>query len=526
MKKLIALSLALVMMFALAACGGGAGDVDVKDLDLSEQAAVEIPEGKQLPNDAVVKVTVASHASWPYDANWAVWKYIKEAMGGDVQVTAIPSSDFATKFPLLMADPDNMPDVFGFQGKPSGFTSYCAQGAFVSLDQCSEVMPDYNAFWESLPESDQWMKNTRKTADGEIYYSPVYGVERSTNIRTWLYRKDIFEKNNLKPPTTLDEMYKVAKKLKALYPDSYPLCIRSGINNINVIGSSWKPNFHYNVYYDFDADKWCYGVREETMREIVEYLNKMVREGLIPANFTTIQTSEWEELVATDRGFMMPEYQVRIDHFNLPARKTNPEYTLAMMAPPKAENGVGVAMVNKYNNDPTGMAICNTGDKTRIANAARYINWFYTDEAAELVSWGKEGESWEIDANGTKNYILEDDEKGQTKYGFKTIGTYCRVDPASIDVAISEEQAATTDIILDQYTYPHLDPTLYIQLSDADSTKLGELNTSIETVVSENLSKFISGQRSMSEWDAFQEELATLPLDEVLAIYAKYEVIK
>ncbi len=526
MKRIIALSLALVMMLALAACGGSDGSsFDPKNPDFSKVDR-EIPEGNEIPADATVKVTVASHESWPYDANWTTWRYIKENVGGNVQVTAIPSSDFGTKFPLLMSDENNMPDVFGFQGKPTGFASYCAQGAFVSFDVCEEFMPDYNAFWEGLPEKDQWMRETRRAADGAIYYSPVYGLERSTNIRTWLYRKDIFDKNNLKPPTTLDEMYNVAKKLKAIYPDSYPLCIRSGINNINVIGSTWKPNFHYGVYYDFEADKWAYGIREEAMREIIEFLNKMVREGLIPANFTTIQTSEWEEYVATSRGFMMPEYQVRIDHFNLPARSSNPEFTLAVMAPPVANNGVGIAKVNKYNNDPTGMSICNTGDANRIANAARYINWFYTDEAAELVSWGKEGESFTTDANGNKNYILEDGEKAQTKYGVKTIGTYCRIDPDSIDVAISAEQAATTDKILDEYTYEYLDPTLYLELSDDDSTKLAELNTSIETVIKENLTKFITGQRPMSEWDAFQEEIAALPIDDVLAIYETYNVIK
>ena len=536
MKKLIALSLALVMMFALAACGGEGGSESANDLGnvaggnkiewKDEVVNVEIPEGKAIPDNATLKVTIASHESWPYDQNWAVWKYIKESIGGDLQVTAIPSSDFGTKFPLLMTDDENRPDVFGFQGKPSGFSSYCAQGAFVSLDQCEEFMPDYNAFWDGLPEEDQWMKDTRKTSDGQIYYSPVYGVERSTNIRAWLYRKDIFEKNNLKTPETMDDLYKVAKKLKALYPDSYPLCMRSGLANIGVIGCSWKPNFHYGVYYDFENATWSYGAREETMREIVEFFNKMVREGLVPPNFTTIKAGEWEELVATNRGFMMPEYQVRMDHFNLPARKSNPEFTLAVMTPPHADNGVGIAKVNKYNNDPTGMAICNNNDQARTANAARYINWFYTDEAAELVSWGKEGESYSVDAEGKKDYILGTDEKGQTKYGFKTIGTYCRIDPASIDVAISAEQAATTDIIVDEYTYEYLDPTLYIQMSDEDSTALSELNTSIDAVVQEGISKFVTGQRSMKEWDAFQQELAGLAIDDVLAIYEKYEVIR
>ena len=48
-----------------------------------------------------------------------------------------------------------------------------------------------------------------------------------------------------------ERMAQIVEKLKELYPDSYPFCMRSGINNLAVIGSTWKPNFSYGVYYDF-----------------------------------------------------------------------------------------------------------------------------------------------------------------------------------------------------------------------------------------------------------------------------------
>lgn len=524
MKKLISLALALIMMFALAACGGGSESAEPGAIDFSE--VPEVPEGKVLPDDATVKVVVASHASWPYDPDWAVWKYIKEGVGGTVDVTGIPSADFGTKFPLYMVDTESMPDVFGFMNKPGSFASYCGQGAFVSFDDCKDFMPDYHGFWENLSEDEQWMRDIRKAADGEVYYTPIYGTERSTNIRAWLYRKDIFEKNGLKTPETLDDLYKVSKKLKTIYPDSYPLCIRSGINNINVFGCSWKPNFHYNVYYDFEADKWTYGAREDVMYDLVSFFSKMVQEELVPPNFTTIEVAKWEELISTNRGFIMPEYQVRMDYFNIPARKTNPEFTFAVMTPPYDDKGQGIPKLNKYNCDPRGMSICNTGDATRIANAARYVNWFYTDEAAELVSWGKEGETYTKDAEGKRSYILTGDENAQLKYGLQTIGAYCRVAPDSIDACISEEQAAVTDLLLAEHTYEHLDPSHYLEFTEEDSKKKAELTTAIDTVVKENISKFITGQRPMSEWEDFQKELESLPIDELIAIHEKYEIVK
>ncbi len=508
MKKLMALILALVMMLSLAACGGSSGS--------STEVSYDIPDGKQIPNDAVLDVMISSHPSWPYDENWKVWQYIKESVGGTINVTAIPESDFSTKFSLMMAAPEEMPDLFGLGGKPSSFTDFCEQGAFLAFDDYLEFLPDYEKFWENVPEDEQWMRDTRKSSNGKIYYSPSHGLERSTNIRGWLYRKDVFEKHNLKTPETMDDLYKVSKKLKSLYPNSYPFCLRTALKNIDVIGSSWKENFNSGVYYDFNTEKWCYGVREDTMYDIVVFFNKMIREGLMPPNCFTINTSAWEELMSTGRGFITPEYQVRIDFFNNAARASNPEFTLTAMKPPKAEGGVN--KVNKYNYPPQGYAIPNTGDARRIANAFRYINWFYTDEAIELVSWGKQGETYDI-VDGQKKFITGDGSKTvQSLYGINTRGANICFDPDAIGETISKEQYEVTDFLL-EHTVADLDPTMWLALSAEESQKISELSTSLSTFVSENLQKFIIGQRPLSEWDSFQEELSKMPIDEILSIY-------
>ena len=515
MKKLMALILAAIMMFALVSCGGEG---------TSGEVSYDIPDGKQIPDDATLDVMVVSHPSWPYEADWKVWEYIKEAVGGTINILSVPESDFATKFSLMMAAPDEMPDLFGMGGKPSAFTDFCEQGAFLAFEDYAEFLPDYEKFWENVPEDEKWMRDTRKSSDGKIYFSPVYGLERSTNIRGWLYRKDIFEKHNLKTPETIDDLYKVSKKLKGIYPDSYPFCLRTAMNNINVIGASWKEGFNYGVYYDFNAGEWCYGAREDTMYDIVVFLNKMVREGLAPADCFTINTSSWEELMATSRGFITPEYQVRIDFFNTQARANEPEFTLTAMMPPKAEGGSN--KVNKYNYPPQGYAVPNTGNAESIANAFRYVNWLYTDEAIELVSWGKEGETYEV-VDGKRKFITGDgSETIQALYGINTRGTNICFDPDAIGETISEEQYAVTDFLL-EHTVSDLNPTMWLEFSSEGNQKISEYNTSLNTFVTENIQKFIIGQRPLSEWDSFQKELSELPVDELLAIYEEaYNKVK
>ena len=175
-------------------------------------------------------------------------------------------------------------------------------------------------------------------------------------------------------------------------------------------------------------------------------------------------------------------------------------------------------MVNKFNSDPTGMAVTNTGDEASIVNAMRYLNWFYSDEGSEVVSWGKEGETYEI-RDGKKHFILSENENNaQILYGFQTIGSYLRIDPAAAEACMSEEQAATTDFVL-EHTYPELDPTTYLSLSSDESAEAADYTTSLKTFVQENIQKFILGQRPISEWDQFCEELSELPIEELLSVY-------
>lgn len=509
MKRFLALLLAAVMVISFAACKGGNADV-------SEAGTPEA--GKALPADAVLNVVTVSHSSWPYQENWEVWKCIKESVGGTVNVNAYPESDFATKFQLLMASPDSLPDVFSFQNTPTGMPGYCEQGAFLSMDDNLDKLPNYKKFWDSASEEVRKKTiDTRRYSDGKVYVSPATGMERQINIQGWLYRKDIFDKNNIKVPETMDELYTACKQLKKIYPNSYPFCIRSILSRINLIGSSWKPYFCYNAYYDYNADKWCYGAGEDTMYEIVSFLRKMYDEGLVAPDYANISTNSWQELITTDRGFIFPDYQTRIDFFNPIARKNNPEFTLTAMKPPKANTPTGTHLTGKDNYDPQGFSVCNTGKQASIINAFRYVDWFYSDEGCEITSWGKEGVTYENTDKG-RRYIVSGSDTPKTLYGFGTIGSYLRVDPTVADVMVSDEQSATTDLLLDSQV-EYYNPLRWAKFSQEDNDKIADLSTSITTYAEENIVKFISGQKPLSDWESYKAGLSKLPVDELLKAY-------
>ena len=394
MKKSLALILALIMLLSLAACKGNTN---------SENANSEMGE------KPVIVMTVPSSASWPVDEEWVIWDYMEEGAGVELDLRAIPEGEVATKYTVMFTSPETLPDVVAFTG-PTGYRTFHNQGALIAFEDLEEYMPAYNAWVDGLSE-DEYNQSVkvRKAADGKIYYSPSSGREGVVGARCWLYRQDIFEKHNLSTPTTFNELYEVCRELKSLYPDSYPLAIRGGFDCIDAAAPSFEKWWNHLAYYDFDAEKWYWGAREEAAVEIVEFYKKMYDEKLIPLDFVTLAPTSWEELIVTDRGFITPHFQTRIDFFVPLVKDNNPNFKLQAFKPPVANPERGVPALPRRDVESVGVSISNTMNEERIANAARFVDWYYTDEGKQLLSWGKEGETYEV-VNGKKKFIT--DEKG------------------------------------------------------------------------------------------------------------------
>ncbi len=503
-KRLLALLLAGIMMLSLAACTGGndAGDADA---------------AAALTKDDVVTLTTLSHASWPYNEDWVIWDYIEEGTGATLQVNAVPSTDYFTKWSLMYASQDALTDLVIFDYKPDS-DKYVSQGACKSFEEMAPYMPNYKKFAESLSEDEY--KNivaVRKAADGQIYYSPGTGRETTRSIRAWMYRKDIFDKHGIAVPTTYEEVYQAAKQLKAIYPDSYPYGIRSGTSTMSAAGSNWKEYWNVGLYYDYNAEKWCYGAAEDTMLEVIKWYKKMVDEKLCPSDFMTMNSSAWQELVTTDRSFIFPDYLTRVDFFNSIARANNPEFNLTAMVPPVALE-TGKPQQGKYNYESVGFTISNTGDEKRMMNAAKFVDWFYSDEAVELVSWGKEGETFEV-VDGKKQYIKPNpNDQVNTLYGFISHGTFCRLDPEAVEAAESADIAAVRDMVI-EHSDPYYNPDSYLAFNDEEAKVKDETHTQLKTYAEEMITKMILGQEPLSKFDEMVKNLNELGLDRLLGAY-------
>ncbi|MBE6965592.1 MAG: extracellular solute-binding protein [Ruminococcaceae bacterium] len=506
-KRIIAALLACLLLLSLAACGGGGGSTT---LDGSGA-------GEPLTKDDVITFMVPSSGSSPAREDWKLFEYMAEGSGATLDLMLVPDTEAATKLPLLFAAREELPDLMAFQTRNEA-NKYAGNG-LVALNDLEAYMPTYNAWLSSLSDEqyDIAVKN-RVYSDGKIYYTPGTGREGLNRMSAWLYREDIFKKHNLTTPTTFDELYEVCKTLKELYPDSYPLCMRSGFTFINIAGTGFDKWWQHSAYYDYDDEEWRWGAAEETAIEVVEYFKKMVDEKLMPADFSTMNSSTWQELLLTDRGFIFPMVTTWIDTLNTLASSKYPEFRFSAFAPPVSNSGKGVSAVARGDIEQYGVGIPDTGNKDGIANAAKLVDWMYTDEARELLSWGKEGETYEV-ADGKRKFITDDaGTLPNSLYGFMTYGSFTRIDSEAVMATQTEATAETRDLV-QEHTLPYYNPTIYLSFNDEEQAAIDTYLTQCITHTNEMLTKFILGIEPISNFDSFVKTLEELGVNEVVAAY-------
>jgi putative aldouronate transport system substrate-binding protein len=468
-------------------------------------APTDTGAGQSQPLDPTQKksfqMLVESHASWPYNKDWPIWKLIEEKTGVTFNVQ-VPSGKIEDSLSLAVAS-GTMPDIMYTLDKKLA-DKYGQQGALVNIMDYIDEMPNFKKWMEKYPDETKYSL----AADGKMYIFPNEGIGE-TNRMLWLYREDIFKKHGLESPKTYDELYTVGKKLKELYPDSYPFSFRFNARIMRNLTPAFKTNEDF--YYDYDKKEWRYGPIEDSYKVAVEYMNKFYKEGLMPPDWLTMDTKQWQDLVSTNRTFLTIDYIGRVDFFNQPMRKENKDFTLAFMVPPA---GPGGASLNAYTHfKVSGMMVASTSKQ--IKDIMKFMDFYYSEEGKNLLSWGKEGETYKVE-NGKKKFVENYVDVGdlRKKTGISTNGSFTWFD---YDAHLSLSSPELQQVYVDARKYDaKLKPEL--AYTESEMEIMATVGEAVNKHREENLSKFILGQRSLDEWSKYVDEAKKLGVDKVLEV--------
>lgn len=164
----------------------------------------------------------------------------------------------------------------------------------------------------------------------------------------------------------------------------------------------------------------------------------------------------------------------------------------------------------------------NTKSKNIIL-ACKFLDYAMSDECQEMYQWGIEGKSYVIE-NGKKKFTEQaKDNDWLQQLGINPAFVY----PAQQSVASTDELVAgwhaKKNAEIRQYVK---DPWPFIYSTEDEADIINTYYVDIETYVKENSTAFITGTRSLSEFDAYIAGLDSLNLSQVLDVrkaqYARY----
>lgn len=422
-KRLLSMAMASAMVagMAIGAVGVQAEEAEGYTYGLNETFYSEEP---------VTYSIMFSDASWyPMTDTWkeeGIFKKIEELTNVTLDITSIDSGDYDSKKALMI----NAGEASYIIPKTYDESAFVEGGAVVAVSDWVQYMPNYTNFVETY--SMQPELKTLEKSDGKYYRLPGM-LEAPLQDYTFLLRKDYFEGAGydvaaLEQDWTWDEFAAILADVKT-YMVEQGICEAddyiwsdlwagsevdgSGGNLLKLVGAAYGVPSGWavgnGVEYDAENDQFYFASTSEDYKEFVTLMSGLVKDGILdPETFTQDNQTACNKFYRGETALLsVNRSQYTSWLANMDEQLGEGNYDTYLCIIPKTdkhnympenirlENGVMIAQ----------KALDELGEEGFI-KMLRFVDWlFYSDEAYDLVKWGVEGETYQVNEDGTKSLL-------------------------------------------------------------------------------------------------------------------------
>ena len=437
-----------------------------------------------------------------------------------VKMEGVPSSDWSQVARVLVAT-DDMADLMltGFGLARDFYDS----GVILPLSDYFDKMPQLAKLVNDEPEVKKFF------LDGKLYHMPKLWRWNFRNGQLPVMRMDIVEKLGLEAPTTFEELFEVLKAMKQAYPASFPYTSR-GL--INLMTCSYALSVPYRLDWDADIEggKWIYGSARDEFITTLEWLNRLYEAEILDPDYASIGGPQWQERLGSGRSFFYfdnANFSYNMNQVIERAEGVKNAFELL----PTLTNYDGRRRNRMYNKHHLSNGSIVSSAVENPDRVAKFINWLYTEEGADVTNFGregidyyKEGGKYFVNPDLVKERMSDSDPwRSHMSYmasGLIQLGHW--VDQSSIFSFID-------DSVAQMYIDIENDPSLHERINAPPFTadeiaKITTLRTQIDTLNDEWVNKFILGEVPLSQFGEFQKALRDAGVPELEDIYNKAEM--
>lgn len=523
----------------LVACSGDNGDSDSTDLSGNRVGAMDDYDvGAQFNASEPVtfSIMMQDHPGYPHDPEWLFWSELAQRTNVTLDSVVVPLADYNERRGVMIAGGDApmiLPRTY-----PPDEEQFIAGGAILPVSDYVHLMPHYQdkiAKWNLEADVD-----SRRQSDGKYYVLPGLHedvwLDYSVAIRT-----DILDELGLDVPATWDELADVLREMKRAYPDQYPFSDRwstppqPGANNLLSIlsqaygtyaGWAWQPS-----YWDAGASRFVFPAAMDQYRQLLEYLNVLVSEELLdPESFTQPDDTAIEKF-ASGRSFVISSNAQTVDEYREDLAGISGATVRKIPTPigPMGNVKQGSRLENGI------MISSHARESENFVAMMQFIDWlWYSDEGKMFAKWGVEGETYTGSVEDGSFALAEDidwaglnpdgEQLLNADYGFFNGIFVYGGSTALLHSQFPEEEQEFQAAMATRETLPVPPPR---PLTAEERERASLMETGLRDHVDQETLKFILGQRSFDEWDAFVDELRGRNMDQYIEMvndaYARYQ---
>lgn len=451
-----------------------------------------------------------------------------------IDFTASSATEEAENFNIMLASGEYT-DAFAAENTSSFYTGgldkALEEEIIIPLEDYGQYYKNYN-YWRSIDEMTLYSSVTPGGHIGGIY---MLKVPQQDSFQGPVIRMDLLEEygyeGSVSDIVTLDDFAEVL----ALFHNHGVDTPWWGSGNFMLgLDAFIMPAFEiYNegLLYQLDGTV-MFGPAQDSFKDYLALYRDWYQNGYIGADFMSQNPGINDDLIG---GMMGGRVGIGV----------TPNALFDMINSGTADNGkwTGISIPIAYEGQElaasfdgtwgpsrkaytnTVLSISTSCDQDKIPIILQYFDYLYTDEGSMLATYGIEGESYTLDANGEPQFaeFIKQSEEG---YSFsQQFVRYCcfhnvpfRYDWRRDNAGISEEAVGLMDI---WETHLARDLDEFVNLSvpiELSSTYSGEYNE-LSTYAEEYALKVITGATDLdSTWDDFQVQLEKLGLEDVIRI--------
>ncbi|WP_130860415.1 extracellular solute-binding protein [Gracilibacillus phocaeensis] len=457
---------------------------------------------------------------WLQENNW--YEHAIEATDADIEFVAGGSNDDEY---YSSVDQQIISGSFPDSGivTVNQATVYGTEGAFLDLKPfIEEHAPNIKQYIADHPN----YENLITTDEGAIYGV----VAEAPKFADFLfYRADHFEKAGItEEPQTIEEFTDALRQLKEFYgednPNYYPMIGREGFIRFQSVFNA-TANFEDGVFSGIYGNaKTGTDLYSEGYKQMVEWYHTLYDEGLIDPEWVAGASTEesWESKMLTGSG------SIGYDHYTRPSwfmdnggPDNDPDYDIQIMSYLQDVNGKPSVQPTETQYNALRSMVINKDSEDKAETIIKFLDYFFSEEGQELVSWGVEGESFE-EVDGKKQFIVDFSEEettpaGEPRWSFLN-DRLTFVKPIDNNAFYQWNTDLVREAALDLFTDENLEVGINITYTAEQSQQIANLSATVNEAVIAGVTKFVTGERDLSEWDDFLAEMEEAGYQQIVGI--------